>query len=73
MEEKIVTNSERKIRLSQYDRNRLYSVLLAESGIEDRVIECSGNLTKIVEQLFVKYIIPNPLLKLSTSMLVALE
>jgi hypothetical protein len=61
MEEKIITNSERKIRLSQYDRNRLYSVLLAESGIEDRVIECSGNLTKIVEQLFVKYIIPDTL------------
>lgn len=61
MEEKTITKSERKIRLSQYDRSRLYSTLLASSGIEDRVKECSDNLTKIVEQLFVKYIIPDTL------------
>ena len=61
MGERKLTNLDRKIRLSQYDRDRLYSRLLEDSGILDRIRECQANLSKIAEQLFLKYIIPDAL------------
>lgn len=55
----ILSNTDRKIRLTNYDRSRLYRLLLKESGLEDEIEEKKSRVDKYCEKLIWKYIIPD--------------
>ena len=49
-------DAERKIRLTQYDRRRLYYALLKEEGLQEKQEECRMRLSEYCEKLTKKYI-----------------
>ena len=52
----VITNSERRIRLTQYDKERLYSLLYLESGLKERLEECRDRVSEYCEKLIFKYL-----------------
>ena len=55
--ERCITNEEGKIRLSQYDRERLQYLLLEESGLKDKLENARQRLMGYVEKLVWKHIL----------------